>query len=89
VYKDSDKFVSTFQNQWILVDYMFYTNSKNSSTNNKNNSQLTLLEYLTLPSSEECEKIRLKIPNDFLGSDHLSLAARFHISTQSNYPTKL
>jgi hypothetical protein len=90
VYDDAEKFVSTYQDRWILVDHMFYSSSNmKTESNYSNNSQLTLLEYLSLPSSEECEQISLRIPNNFLGSDHLSLAARFHISTRLNYPTKL
>lgn len=74
-YDKLESSVSTYQNRWILVDYMFYTKS------NKNDSDLKLVSYLALPSAENCESIGLKIPNSYLGSDHLSIAARFFLAS--------
>lgn len=73
----NDNYVSTHQNQWILVDYIFYSHEKEKSENN--NTELQLMGYLSLPSAQECENIKLKIPNANSGSDHLSLYAKFKL----------
>ncbi|KAL7018119.1 hypothetical protein ACKWTF_010645 [Chironomus riparius] len=72
-------YVSTYQDQWILVDYIFY-----SSENKSNNINLQLLNYLSLPTSDECDRLKLRIPNPILGSDHLSLAAQFKLYSNDN-----
>lgn len=72
-------YVSTFQDQWILVDYIFY-----SSESQSNNINLQLLNYLSLPTSDDCDRLKLRIPNPFLGSDHLSLAAQFKLYSNEN-----
>lgn len=77
-YEKPESFVSTYQNRWILVDYMFFTNKKDSD--------LKLVSYLGLPSAENAESIGLKIPNSYLGSDHLSIAARFFLAS-NRYPS--
>ena len=74
----NENYVSTHQNQWILVDYIFYSDEKTKSENNK--TELQLMGYLSLPSAIECENINLKIPNTTSGSDHLSLFAQFKLS---------
>jgi protein angel len=87
-YQKPENFVSTYQNQWILVDYMFYSSGSGDKTSN--NPDLKLLAFLALPSSETCEQMGLRIPNDRLGSDHLMLASRFFLSsTSSSSSTKL
>lgn len=74
----NENYVSTHQNQWILVDYIFYSHEKKESENK--NTELQLMGYLSLPSAIECENIKLKIPNTTSGSDHLSLFAQFKLS---------
>jgi hypothetical protein len=73
--------VSTYHNKWILVDYMFYSSGSDGKVSNE--SDLELLAFLALPSSETCEQMGLRIPNDRLGSDHLMLASRFFLSSNS------
>lgn len=86
-YQKPENYVSTHQNKWILVDYMFYTSGSSKQT--KNSPELKLLSYLALPSAEECERIRLRIPNNYLGSDHLMLTSRFFITPSALTSTKL
>lgn len=76
---EQNSYVSTFQDQWILVDYIFYSNEKSS------NVKLELLNYLSLPTADDCERMKLRIPNQFLGSDHLSLAAQFKLSHTNSH----
>lgn len=79
-YPKPEQFVSTFQDRWVLVDYIFYSSS--SKRKGKNSPELKLVSYLKLPSAQDCEQIALKIPNNYLGSDHLMLAARFSIAAK-------
>ncbi|KAG5673288.1 hypothetical protein PVAND_003348 [Polypedilum vanderplanki] len=74
-HQKSENYVSTFQDSWILVDYIFYSDESKKS----NSVSLQLLNYLSLPTAEDCEKSNLRIPNTFSGSDHLSLAAQFKL----------
>lgn len=80
-YPNPEQFVSTFQDKWVLVDYIFYSSN---TRNSKNGPELKLVSYLKLPSSQDCEQIGLRIPNNYLGSDHLMLAARFFIAAASD-----
>lgn len=90
-YQKPESFVSTFQDRWVLVDYMFYTNGAKNQT--ETTAELNLLAFLALPSAQNCENINLRIPNSYLGSDHLSLASRFFLSSplknQPSTSTKL
>jgi mRNA deadenylase 3'-5' endonuclease subunit Ccr4 len=70
-----ENYVSTYQDEWVLVDYIFYSDE----SKNTNGVGLQLLNYLSLPTAEECERNHLRIPNTFSGSDHLSLAAQFKL----------
>lgn len=91
-YQNPENYVSTFQNQWVLVDYIFYSGGSRQDNAGKNNSELKLISYLALPSSENCEQLSVRIPNHYLGSDHLMLAARFFLSSKeqgSSSSTKL
>lgn len=63
---------STFHSKWIMVDYIFYSEA-NSTT-----SGLHLLENYQLPTIVECLGTG-PIPNEHIGSDHYSIAARFSI----------
>jgi protein angel len=59
--------VTTFQNKWITVDYIFYSNLKP-------------LEKFILPTAEECIKFFPTIPNSVVGSDHLCLGVTFQLN---------
>lgn len=73
---------STNHDQWLTVDYIFYTKFKRKPPANlppsgpMEYSALQLLAYLELPSIAECAAIG-PIPNSCIGSDHYSLAAEF------------
>jgi hypothetical protein len=82
IYQKPENFVSTHQDRWILVDYMFYTNGAKNQT--EKIAELNLLAYHALPSAQNCDRINLRLPNHYLGSDHLSLAARFFLSAPDN-----
>lgn len=56
---------TTHQNEWITVDYIFYTD-------------IELLDRYRLPTVAECEQLPY-IPNFSVGSDHLCLGATFKI----------
>ncbi|CAH1982194.1 unnamed protein product [Acanthoscelides obtectus] len=63
---------TTHQDEWITVDYIFYS-TKGKYTDDR----LQLLTRCRLPTKEELGNIT--IPNQTLGSDHLSLAAKFKL----------
>lgn len=63
---------STYHSKWIMVDYIFYSESMSTAPN------LRLLENYQLPTIIECLTTG-PIPNGQLGSDHYSIAARFSI----------
>lgn len=90
-YHEPQQYVSTFQDRWVLVDYIFH--SSGSAMKTRNSPDLKLLSYLALPSADNCNSIALRIPNGYLGSDHLMLAARFFLAPneqkQQNTSTKL
>lgn len=56
---------STFQDEWLNVDYIFYTGEN-----------MKLLANYNLPNKDNCKKMGM-IPNRELGSDHLSMGAKF------------
>jgi protein angel len=60
---------TTFQDKWVSVDYIFF------SKRQPNVDDLTLLERYKLPTESQLGNV--KIPNTHLGSDHLSLLAKF------------
>lgn len=66
------KHASTFHSKWIMVDYIFYSETNSTSP------KLRLLENYQLPTIDECLSAG-PIPNFQLGSDHYSIAARFSI----------
>lgn len=70
-YNVAEEMASTHQEEWVLVDYIFY-----SSPQNNDRKQLILKSTLKLPTPEDCMQIG-RIPSAMLGSDHLSLAAKF------------
>lgn len=56
---------TTHQNEWITVDYIFYSN-------------IQPIEKYTLPTVSQCNVLR-RIPNFVVGSDHLSIGATFQL----------
>lgn len=80
VYHETEEnYVSTHQDSWILVDYIFYSTNDKTKDKSCSSTGLQLLGYLTLPTANECENVNLKIPNQVNGSDHLSLLAQFRL----------
>jgi hypothetical protein len=75
-HQTNENYVSTYQDKWILVDYIFYADESKKISNAP---ELELMNYLSLPTEEQCEKLKLQIPNKFSGSDHLSIAAQFKL----------
>ncbi|RWS03003.1 protein angel 2-like isoform X1 [Dinothrombium tinctorium] len=78
-YRDFEgrKFVSTYHSQAAsLVDYIFYTSC----------DRFQLLGYRKLLTNDQMSAIGC-LPNEYLGSDHLSLNARFAIHW-SDYTTR-
>lgn len=73
---------STFQNQWLIVDYMFYTKFKcrSRAPEPPQYSPLQMLANYQLPSIKQCTHMGL-IPNAHFGSDHYSLATEFVLLT--------
>lgn len=74
--------VSTFQNQWVLVDYIYYRKDL-TPTNQFVENNLKLIARFELPSLQHCF-FNLPyggIPNMWQGSDHFSLAAKFLLSS--------
>lgn len=78
VYNPTNDIASTYQDDWILVDYIFYTKMYNSLRDKYEEGPLKLLATYELPSYNDCTRIGA-IPNKYLGSDHLSLAAKFFL----------
>lgn len=75
--KDNRSVASTYHREWITVDYIFYTKFRRQSRQRAPlYTTLQLLEYLELPSVEECCE-NGPIPNAHLGSDHFSLVSKF------------
>ncbi|GLG98953.1 uncharacterized protein GBIM_05510 [Gryllus bimaculatus] len=68
--------VSTFQDRWVVVDYIFYSNKWNPDTSSKEEGNLKLVARYKLLSADEAEDVG-PIPNDSSPSDHYPLAAKF------------
>ncbi|XP_023298972.2 protein angel [Lucilia cuprina] len=63
---------STYQDQWITVDYIL------TSKSNREKKSIQINSKYKLPSTDQCWRCG-KIPNKFVGSDHFSLAIQFSI----------
>uniref|UniRef100_A0A182QN36 Endonuclease/exonuclease/phosphatase domain-containing protein n=1 Tax=Anopheles farauti TaxID=69004 RepID=A0A182QN36_9DIPT len=70
---------TTFQDEWITVDYLFYTPYRSVDECNKElpNWNLELLQTYALPTVQQCCWEIGAIPNRVYGSDHFALAGRF------------
>lgn len=66
---------TTYQNKWVIVDYIFYSGKK--LKNRRLDDSLILLSSYTLPKGKDLDS--LVIPNQKLGSDHLALVAKFKL----------
>ncbi|XP_022899951.2 protein angel isoform X1 [Onthophagus taurus] len=66
---------TTYQDEWVTVDYIFYS-GKRDNTKFKE-SHLKLISTYTLPTASQLDNVR--IPNFEVGSDHLSLIAKFKL----------
>lgn len=73
---NNENYVSTYQDEWVLVDYIFFSDESKHRTSN---IELKLMNFLSLPTRDECDKVKLRIPNQNAGSDHLFLAAQFKL----------
>lgn len=69
---------TTFQDKWVTVDYIFYSQHFSPSVDSDYDGYLILQSRYSLPSKKDCYKMNLVIPNAYLGSDHLSLAGKFY-----------
>lgn len=61
----SEKEATTYQDEWIMVDYIFYSN-------------IQPIEKYALPTVSQCAALP-KIPNFIVGSDHLCIGATFQL----------
>lgn len=81
----SNSSASTYQNEWITVDYIFYTKFTRRPDINTpvKYSPLQLLANYELPTKNQCHQIGL-IPNSSFGSDHFSMASEFVLLNRHN-----
>merc|ERR1711874_515435 len=74
---DRDCEVTTFQDQWITVDYIFYTPKTNGGKNTRSDNEcLNLVAYKSLPTGPEIAALG-GLPSEICPSDHLPLVADF------------
>ncbi|XP_028895675.2 protein angel isoform X1 [Zeugodacus cucurbitae] len=62
---------STFQDQWITVDYVLHSVDKNRK-------KMQIQSVYALPKINDCVRTG-SIPNKYLGSDHYSLGIKFSV----------
>lgn len=68
---------STLHDDWIVVDYIFYTKfTRRDHRKKSSHSNLQLLSSYELPSKQQCRQFG-PIPNQFVGSDHYSMLSEF------------
>lgn len=67
---------STFQREWITVDYLFYSKHQHTGGKSFTESDLKLVSVYALPTVRQAREI-YAIPNMYFGSDHFALAGRF------------
>lgn len=73
---DETQEATTFQGQWITVDYLFYTKFQCTNENRLTENNLKLIATYALPTVKQAREI-YTIPNMYFGSDHFALAGRF------------
>ncbi|XP_055316619.1 protein angel-like [Sitodiplosis mosellana] len=78
----SNNMASTYQDKWIMVDYIFYTKYSRRTlgplTTPTKYSSLKLLANYELPIKQDCHNLG-PIPNWIYGSDHYAMASEFVI----------
>lgn len=79
------KEATTHQDDWITVDYIFYSGTLNDLTDDVEEGPLKLLSRYTLPTVGQCNQLK-SIPNRACGSDHFSLMAYFLLDAYSGSP---
>lgn len=79
---------TTFQEDWVTVDYIFYSGALNKQTQQVEEGRLKLLSSYSLPSRGQCNELK-SIPNLVCGSDHFSLMARFILERDQSHEHKL
>lgn len=71
---------STYQDKWVMVDYIFYTKYSRRTLGPLGTpskfSSLQLISNYQLPSIQDCQ-IMGPIPNEISGSDHYAMASEF------------
>ena len=71
---------TTFQSQWVNVDYVLYSTlpsgPSSSSSDGRREGSLKLLGRLSLPTVQQMALVG-RIPNTHCPSDHLPLLADF------------
>ena len=78
--------VTTQQEGWVMVDYIFYSTvpSRNPSKGDgRKEGSLKLLGRLGLPNSQQMARVG-NIPNQFIPSDHLPLVVDFLLSSDKS-----
>ena len=72
--------VTTFQTDWVTVDYIFYSTQPGlpggRSSDGRREGKLKLIGRLSLPSAQQMWEVG-SLPNYFSPSDHLPLLADF------------
>ena len=72
--------VTTFQSDWVTVDYIFYSTQPGRpgghSSDGRREGKLKLVGRLSLPSAQQMWTVG-SLPNYFCPSDHLPLLADF------------
>lgn len=78
---DINALASTYQDKWIMVDYIFYTKYTRRTLGPlgapQKYSSLQLLANYQLPTVYDCENAIGQIPNHMYGSDHFAMASEF------------
>lgn len=81
----SRQMASTYNNDWVLVDYIFYTKYKRRTIGPLEQrltfSALKLLANYELPNKQDCHAMG-PIPNNFYGSDHYSIVSEFALTNR-------
>ncbi|XP_053678031.1 protein angel [Anopheles nili] len=83
---EQNRRATTYQDDWITVDYLFYTPYRSVAECSRHlpNWNLDLLGTYMLPTVQMCGFEIESIPNMLYGSDHFSLAGRFVLSIPKN-----
>lgn len=80
----SNNHASTYQDKWILVDFIFYTKFTRRTVGPvgapAKYSSLKLLANYELPNKQDCQNLG-PIPNWIYGSDHYAMASEFVITS--------